>query len=194
MTKLLGLLFIASTTLTACASDSDDEFTSAATELEGIYKIGSYTHNAAACSAGGESRLGVESYAVVVKSEVFGQAYLLLMSCESPANCRERAAKLPTGEGFAADFSFSASELDGDVLLGVGGESGSLEGGKCIGGAKLDTRFARDGARLTIEQRITPAQAYAPEDGLCWTDDAAAAASGSCTELEQLTADFVEAL
>lgn len=194
MTKLLGLLFIASTALTACASDSNDEFTAAATELEGIYKIASYTHNEAACSAGGESRLGNESYAVVTKANALGFEYLLLMSCESPANCRERVAKLPTGEGFGIEFSFSASELDGDVLLGVGGESGSLEGGKCVGGAKLDTRFARTDARLTVEQRITPAKAYAPEDGICWTDAAAEAAEGSCTELELLTADFVEAL
>lgn len=193
MTKLLGLLFIASTTLAACA-DSNDEFADAAAGVEGIYKISTYTHNAAACSAGGESRLRSDTYAVAATQDVLGHEVLMFMSCASPTACRAQINQLRAGEPFVNGFTFTTNELDGAALTGRGASSGSLEGGRCVGGAKLDTMFVRTATRLTVEQRSTPAKAYAPEDGICWTDGAQANAIGSCTQMEHLTADFVEAL
>lgn len=193
MTKLLGLLFIASTTLAACA-DSNEQFADAATDVEGIYKVATYTRNDAACTPGGSQRLGNDGYAVAVVQEVLGHEMLTLTSCASPLDCRKKVDAMHSGDNFALEFQFATYELDDDdVLTGHGAWSGSLENGRCVGGERNDTRIVRDAGLLTVEQKIAPADAYAPEDGVCWTDGAQKGAEGNaCTAMERLTAEFVE--
>jgi uncharacterized membrane protein len=192
MTKLLGLLFIASSALTACA-DSNEEFADAATGLEGIYKVATYTRNDTACTPGGSSVLGNDGYAVAVMQEVLGHQMLTLTSCASPLDCRKKVDAMHSRDSFSIEFQFTTYELDDDALTGHGAWSGSLENGRCVGGERNDTRLVRSEGLLTVEQKITPADAYQPEDGLCWTDGATRGAEGnSCTALELLTAEFVE--
>lgn len=197
MTKLLGLAFIASTAfLTACA-DSGDDFGDAAAELSGIYKISTYTRNDTACAPGGGSLLEPTSdgYLVTLEQELFGTPILTLFSCESPSDCRLKANKAAAGELSSSDFAFQMNETEGDALVGHGASSGVFQNGKCIGGSALDTKLTRNGVALTIEQKETPAGAFDAEDGICWTDAAREHAEGnSCTAMEQLTAELVEAL
>jgi hypothetical protein len=193
MTKLLGLLFIASTTLTACA-DSNEEFADAASELEGIYKIATYTRNEAACIPGGSSALGNDGYAVAVVQEVLGRKMLTLTSCASPLDCRKKVDAMHSRSDFSLEFQFATYELDDDeALVGTGGSTGFLQNGKCVGGERRDTKLLREAGLLTVEHRVTIADDFLPEDGTCWSNDALESAKGNaCSAMELLTAEFVE--
>jgi hypothetical protein len=181
--------------LTACTTPAD-EFVDAAAQVEGIYRVTTYTRNDQACVPGGASLLTKETFAFAATQELFGITLLDVFSCDAPADCRAKLAKLDAGGGFGLDFGFSVSSVDREVLVGDGASTGFAEGTVCIGGEVTRTRLVVEGATLRLQQEITIADSYpADADGFCTTDAAKAAARGNaCSALEVLTADFVEPL
>lgn len=190
----LAVLAITLASLTACTTD--DEFIDAAAQVEGIYRVTSYTRNDQACVPGGASLLTKETFAFAATQQLFGITLLDVFSCEDPADCREKLNKLDTGGGFGLDFGFSVSGVEEGVMLGEGASTGFPEGATCSGGELTTTRLVVEGTTLRLQQEITVADDFAADaNGFCTTDAAKAAARGNaCSALEVLTAELVEPL
>ena len=130
MTKLLGFAFIASTALLITACDGGEgDFSGAAAELEGIYKISSYTRNEAACAPGGSSVLGNDRFAIAYTEEVLARPVLMLSSCASVDDCRAKLELIRTKQSFGSEFHFDATAVDGEALVARGASSGILKDG-----------------------------------------------------------------
>ena len=95
------------------------------------------------------------------------------------------------------EFSFTLSSIGASgSLRGQTAGTGFGDGSVCTGGELTTTTLDLTASTLRIEPEITIADDY-PEtsDGFCTTDAAIKAAQGkACSQLEVLTADFVEAL
>ncbi len=186
LSALLGL------TTAACSS----EFVETANSLEGIYRVDSHNYNEAMCAPGGESLITEESegYVVAFTEEVFGTDLLIVDSCASPENCRDKYPEWKTG-GYFKDFGFTVSKVEGNRLTGLGSSTGFGVEGQCEGGEKRETSMAFDETSISIELSETDSDTYPQDDGLCWTDQALKAAKGnSCSRMETMTATFVESL
>ena len=191
MQRLAVLISLAS--LTACTSN---DFVDAAAQVEGIYRVTTYTRNEQACVPGGASLLTKETFAFAATQQVLGLAVLDVFSCDDPADCRDKLAKLGTGGAFGLDFGFSVSDVQKGVMLGEGASTGFAEGGTCTGGEVTRTRLVVEGTTLRLQQEVTAADDYpADADGFCTSDAAKAAARGNaCSALEVLTAELIEPL
>ncbi|HEU0031947.1 MAG TPA: hypothetical protein VFQ53_15045 [Kofleriaceae bacterium] len=189
-------LAIVTVLVIGCGDSGSDDFARRASEVEGIYQVQAYTRNETACAPGGTSQLGSETFAFAVRQSFLGQTLLSVMSCASVADCHDKAARVQGGQGVALDFSFGVSEVSGDALVGQGASTGFGIDGVCTGGELTATTLTLDGDALAIEQQITVADDYPVDaDGFCTTDAARAAADGNtCTQLELLSATFVEPL
>jgi hypothetical protein len=177
----------------ACGDSSSSRYDELAASMEGIYSVQTYTRNEAACAPGGDSQLGTDVFAVVARESVFGTKYLSVRSCGSIAECRAVLA----GQGAGHDFTFAVYTPDDDgSLSGEGRSTGFGDGTTCREGEVTATTLTLAGGALRVEQQITIADDYPVDsEGFCSTDAAAAAAAGnSCSQLEVMTATFVEAL
>jgi hypothetical protein len=193
---LLGLV-LAACSGGAGGTDDPGEFELAADSVVGIYSLDSFLKNEAACTPDGMpvESLNGHGFAVAFKQQSFG-LLLDVLSCASPQDCRDKAAD--RDGGFTIDFSFGLSRLgvDGE-LTGEERSTGFSQGnGTCTRGSVSDTVLTLTGDQLRIEQAITIADDYAADpEGFCSTDLARDAAEGnSCSQMELLTATFVEAL
>lgn len=194
MKQRFGFGLLALLGLGACGGGG--ELGELASEMEGIYQVSAYTRNEAACAPGGESVLGQDGFVFVVRQELFGQDFVSAMSCSSITDCRDKHARLEAGELFGVDFSFAVSQVGvNGTLIGQGASSGFSEGELCVEGELTTTTFALDGDTLLVEQTITLANDYPADGGFCTTAGAQAAAEGNaCSQMETLTATFVEPL
>lgn len=176
---------------------SSDEFEAAAASMEGIYQVQSYTRNDNACSPGGESIVGADGFAAAYTQTFLGITLLSVLSCESPADCRDKLAAEKAGEGFQIDFLFSVQFLgDSGELTGSGASTGFGDGEVCTEAELTATLLTLTGSELRLEQAITIADDFpVDDDGFCTTRDASAAAEGkTCSQMEVLTATFFEPL
>jgi hypothetical protein len=181
--------------LGACGGGS--KFDSIAQDMEGVYQVGGFTHNDAACSPGGSSQLGTDQFAIVTEQTVFGIKLVSAFSCSSTADCHDKKTSLDSGDLFiSSEWSFGADQASGDSLVGNGADTGFADGSLCKQGSATTTTFALSGEALSISQEITIADDYPVDSqGFCSTDAArAAAANHSCSQFELLTATFVESL
>ncbi len=182
----------------ACGGgSSDDDFDAAAASMEGIYQVQSYTRNDNACSAGGESILGADRFAAAYTQKFLGITLLSVISCASPADCRDKLAAERAGEGFQIDFLFSVQFLGGDgELIGSGASTGFGDGEVCTEAELTATLLTLAGSELRLEQAITIADDFPVDsNGFCTTSGASAAAEGkTCSQLKVLTATFFEPL
>lgn len=182
--------------LMACTSHGASEFDQVASELEGIYQVQSYTRNEQACSPGGEDRLGDDRFAAAFTGEVFGIQFLEVVSCASPADCRDKVAAARSNQAYQLEFSFTVSELGANgELLGGGASTGFADNGVCRDAEITATTLVLADSALRLEQAITVAPDFPTADGVCSTRAAQdAAADRTCSELEVLTATFFESL
>jgi len=189
-----NLACLALLALTAC-DDNNGAFDDAAASAEGIYQVTSYTRNEAACAPGGTSQLGTDRFAVAFTQTIFGSRVLTVTSCASVADCRAKLADMRAQEPVLLQFQYAVNELDGDLLAGTGASTGFSEDGVCTAGEVMKTKLELVGAQLRIEQAITIADDYAPDDGFCTTTLAQKFAEGNvCSRMEALTAELLEVL
>jgi hypothetical protein len=192
----IGSLLLVS--LVACdGNSSSGNFDELASEMEGIYRVTSYTRNEAACVPGGENALGSDGFMFVTTQELFGTKLVSAMSCASVADCRDKQARVAAGDGVAIDFSFAASEVGtNNTLVGQGASTGFDEDGVCTGGELTTSTFRLTDGGLEIDLAITVAEDHPVDsDGFCTTSATQRAAQGlACSEMEALGAEFVEAL
>lgn len=158
--------------------------------LDGIYEIRSWTESRDGCDAEGASILESrdEPYFAVVEQEFFGTEYLWGNPCADLPACRE----LSDGDTV---LLFGWTFPDGNDDDGWRGYAWSAYplGDRC-GGLVVDLSLASagDGA-VRLERRSTDVPDFAPDDGECEPEDAAAAAEDlPCTGLEVLTAELLE--
>lgn len=188
------LVCLAALVFAACDS-GDVAFDDAAANVEGIYQVTAYTRNDAACSPGSDSLLGQDRFAVAFTQTIFGEHVLTVTSCASVADCRAKLADMRANEPVLLDFQFSANAVANSVLVGEGASTGFAEDGVCTGGEVSATSIELVGSRLRVEQAITIADDYLPENGFCTTDLAQRfAEDNTCSQLEVLTAELVEVL
>jgi len=196
--KTSAIVFILASLITTTAACSSGEFETLANEAEGIYQVQSHTENLASCEPGGESLLdpGSDQYLVARKQEIFGTPIMYIWSCASPADCRNKLTRIDAGEFVAIDFSFTLSSVDGGSLAGLTANTGFYMNGTCTEGGTADISLSVDADGLTLVEARTIADDYsADSDGFCTTDLAQDAAAGNeCSEMETLTAVFVESL
>lgn len=188
--------FAFSVLVTACTTSggSDLEFAQRAAEVEGIYRVESHLMNEAACAPGGSPMEDMHGFAFAKRGSVFGVDYLQIYSCESVADCRAKAAQAQFSG--LIDFSFTLSAVDGDLLIGTMSTSGYSDGGTtCSMPEMQELELALDGDALRIEGGIHKGHDYTTTDGICWTDKGREASEDApCSQMETLTATFVEAL
>jgi hypothetical protein len=149
----LAVIALSLASFAACSSNGD--FTDAAAEAEGIYKVTVFTHNQAACTPGGDSALGAETFAFAATHEFLGITVLDLFSCDDPTDCRSKLAALDSGGSFGLDFNFSLSGVQDGVLVSEGASSGFSDDGTCRDGSVTRTRLAVDAGGLRLQQEIT---------------------------------------
>lgn len=193
------LLALPLAALAACSDDEPISFGDIASSMEGIYRVDTHTENLDACAPGGDSLMsdGVEGYLVVQSRPIFGFPYLPMISCASPADCRDKLAAWDRNEGWVSDFSFAVEAANGEGdLIGGGASTGYGMDGICTEGTTFATLATLSGDSLAITLERTVADDYpADADGFCTTDLAKDAAAGnSCSQMETLTATFVEEL
>ena len=170
-------------------------FDEVASNVEGIYMVGTYTRNEAACTEGGTSALKTETFAVATKESFAGVTYLSVTSCESVADCHAKLDAIRAGTGAASDFHFAVDGTSGDTLTGAGAFTGFNMNGTCTMGSLTATRLTLSDTTLRIEKQITLASDYPAADGFCTTDLAKKNAEGKpCSQMEVLVATLVEAL
>jgi hypothetical protein len=181
----------------ACTDASSDE--AELRHVEGIYQVNSHTMNEQACSPDGATPVAdTEHFVVATVQDVFGTPVLQLASCASVAACRDLAARMAT-DFVSFEYGFTLSRADGELaLLGDGATTGFRDGNVCRLGDISTTKLIRSAdvpTTLHIEKSITIADDYAAKDDVCDTNAAREAARGNaCSQLETLTATFVEPL
>ncbi|MGE0397549.1 MAG: hypothetical protein AB7T06_12580 [Kofleriaceae bacterium] len=173
---------------------SDLEFEQRASEVEGIYRVDSHLMNEAACAPGGSAMQDSHRFAFAKRGNVFGTEYLQVYSCASLDDCRQKAAQSQFSG--VIDFGFTLSAVDGDLLTGTMSTSGYSDGGSTCSMPEMQRlTLALDGDALRIEGAIHIGEDYQTSDGICWTDKGLEASEDApCTQMETLTATFVEAL
>lgn len=194
--KYLALVGLAAA---ACSGGDgrDDEFVAAAESMEGIYQVQSFTRNDTACAPGGASILGSDRFAIAAKREILGRPFLDLISCASPSDCRDKLAAERAGEGFQIEFLFTLAALGDDgELTGEGASTGFGDGEVCREAELSDSLLTLAGSELRLEHAIVVADEFPVDsDGFCTTIAAAQAAAGKpCSQMEVLTATFLEPL
>lgn len=179
----------------ACGGES--EFEQRASTYEGIYQVTAYTRNEAACEPGGTSQLGSDTFGLAATQSFAGQQFMGLLSCADVADCRDKLAKIRANQiGFQVDFQFFVDSTGAaGTLTGKGASTGFNMNGSCTMAEVTRTTFAFDGTTLTVEQQITLADPYPPDNGFCTTDLAQQHAAGNaCSQMKNLAATFVEPL
>ena len=195
MTKLACLAGFIAIIAAGCTENTPSTFDDTAKNMEGIYQVSSLSRNAAACSPGGASLLGTDRFAVAFTQTIFGNRVLTVTSCASAADCREKLADMRAQEPVSLQFQYAANEIDGEALSGLGADSGFEEDGVCTQGALMSTKLERVGSQLRVEQSITIANDYLPDNGFCTTTLAQKfAESNACSQMETLTAELLETL
>lgn len=191
MKRWLGLVLCV-----AACGEGEGEFEQAATAVEGIYQVQTYTRNEQACSSGGVDAIDNDRFAVAVQQQLLGQRFLSVVSCASAIDCRAKLDDIRAGHGYTLEFQFVVSEADGDLLRGAGASTGFGSSGTCTRGEVTATTLELVGTSLAIEKRITVADDYpADSDGFCTTELTRKYAEGNaCSQLEVLTAALVEVL
>lgn len=181
--------------LFAACDDGDAAFGDAAANVEGIYQVTAYTRNDAGCAPGSTSQLGQDRFAVAFTQTIFGDRVLTVTSCASAADCRAKLADMRAQEPVLLEFQFSANAVSNSVLVGRGATTGFTEDGVCTRGEVSATTIELLGSRLRVEQAITIADDYLPDNGFCTTTLAERfAENNTCSQMELLTAELLEVL
>ena len=154
-------------------------------DLEGIYRIDTWTDNPTACSEGPSVLADRGDTALYLQAQsLLGTDFLNAETCADVPTCRTTAQG---GNSFGLGF---VDGSDDDGWTGTGAQAGGDGAGGCQG-ARRD--FSLTGATMIrIEIRTVTSQPF-PEDGegFCTTDAALDAAEGQpCTGLEVITATF----
>jgi hypothetical protein len=181
--------------VTACTgSGSDLDFDERASEIEGIYRLDTHLMNEFACAPGGAEMQGEHGFAFAKRGSVFGTEFLQIWSCESLEDCRAKAAQDQLSAPI--DFGFTLTGVDGDALTGFEATTGWTDGGNTCSMPELsDLVLELDGDLLRIEKEIRVGADYTTSNGICTTDKGRASAEkATCSQMETLTATFVEAL
>jgi hypothetical protein len=168
-------------------------------ELEGIYQIQTYTHNEQSCTEEGQSVLEqrTERFLFVVSSFVLGRPYVMAASCVSVDDCRGKLARARAMEASLTEFSLGfTTAIDDHTVGGRGVDTGSSGAGAFCTDSKInDHALARAADKsIRIEDKITIVGDHPKDsDGSCSSDGTLAAAVGkSCSQLDALTAQFIE--
>src|SRR5262245_44540512 len=93
--------YVLLTALAACGGGS--HFDDVAGNVEGIYMVNTYTRNEAACSEGGMSVLGMDTFAFATKVSFSGLSFLTIASCASVADCHLKVDEVHNGGGSGTD-------------------------------------------------------------------------------------------
>jgi hypothetical protein len=178
--------------MSACATDG--VFVDRASQVEGIYRVDSHLLNDSACSPGWTQLQDSHSFAFAKRSSIFGTEMLQVYSCSSLADCRQKAALQPF-EG-TIDFGFTLSDISGDTLTGFEVTTGYTDGsGTCTKPELSDIELTLAGGAMRIEKATQIGHSYPAQNGACTTDKGRAASEDApCSQMETLTATFVEAL
>jgi hypothetical protein len=179
--------------LLAVSACTDDEFSTRATSVEGIYRVDSHTRNEAACSPGGDPVEDTQTFAVAKRGDVLGIETLQILSCADVDDCRVKASTAFEGP---ISFSFVLTGVDGDALTGFEATSGFTTAGTTCEMPELSNlTLEMTGDTLQLEKRIQIGADYMSANGVCTTDQGRAAAEAApCSELETLTATRLEDL
>jgi hypothetical protein len=168
-------------------------------ELEGVYQIQTYTHNEQSCTEEGQSVLEqrTERFLFVVSSFLLGQPYLMAASCASVDDCKGKLARARAMEASLTEFSFSfTTAIDDHTFGGRAADTGSSGGGAFCTDSKVNDHTLSRAAdkSIRIEDKITLVGDHPKDsDGSCSSDGTLAAAVGkSCSQLDALTAQFIE--
>ncbi len=189
--KTLALALVSLSSL-VIGCGSDDPMADAV----GIYLVDSHTENLQTCTEGGDSLVEPDGpkYMVAYQSTFFGTAFLSMISCTDPADCRAVVAKVEAQEFFAIDFGYTIVDDDGDLESGDS-TSGFSRDGVCSGGSTGITRVTLNDDGMAIVVERIAADDYPLENGGCTTEGAVlAAANNSCSSRIDLRATFVESL
>lgn len=189
--KHLALIALSLVTASACA---DDDFGGRASEVEGIYQVDSHLLNDKSCSPGGTPFSDMHEFAFAKAGTLFGHDYLQIYSCESLADCRQKAA-LKQFEGNIS-FAFTLSGIDGEALTGFEATTGfTSTNGTCTMPELSNLVLKLDGDKLSIEKSTRIGHDYPADNGFCTTDKGREASEGAtCSEMETLNATLVETL
>ncbi|MFN0251490.1 MAG: hypothetical protein ACKV2T_31735 [Kofleriaceae bacterium] len=182
--------------VTACTTGGGSglAFEQRASEIEGIYRLDTHLMNDAACAPGGTPMGGEHGFAFAKRGSVFGTEFLQVWSCESLEDCRAKAAQDQLSAPI--DFGFTLTGVDGDALTGFEATTGWTDGSNTCSMPELsDLVLELDGDALRIEKAIRVGADYTTSNGICTTDKGRASAEkATCSQMETLTATFVEAL
>jgi hypothetical protein len=190
--KHLSFLALSLVTASACATDGD--FTARASEVEGIYQVKSHLLNDQGCSPGGDTVSDQHGFAFAKRASILGTDYLMIYSCASLDDCRQKAA-LKQFEGNIS-FAFTLSGIDGEALTGFEVTTGfTSSNGTCTMPELSNLVLTLEGDTLSIEKTTKIGHDYAAQNGACTTDKGREASeSASCSQMETLKATLVEAL
>ena len=173
---------IAVTVVAGCGGGIDSD-------LEGVYRIETWTDNPAACVEGPSVLVDRGDTALYLQAQsLFGTDFLNAETCVDVPTCRSIAL---AGDSFGLGLTDGS---DADGWTGTGAETGSDGAGGCQG-ARRDFLLT-GGPTIRIEIRTVASRPFSTDsDGFCTTDDALAAAEGQpCTSLEVITATFDSAI
>jgi hypothetical protein len=192
--KLLSSFAFTLSALAVSACATDGEFVDRASQVEGIYRVDSHLLNDSACSPGGTPYQDSHAFAFAKRGSVFGTEMLQVYSCASLADCRQKAALRPF-EG-NIDFGFTLSDISGDTLTGFEVTTGYTDGsGTCTKPELSDIELTLSSGAMRIEKATQIGHSYPAQNGACTTDKGRAASEDApCSQMETLTATFVEAL
>lgn len=189
--KHLSLIALSLVTSAAC---TDDGFGARASEVEGIYQVKSHLLNEQSCSPGGDPVQDADTFAFAKQTTILGNDYLMIYSCSSLADCRQKAAR-PVFEGNIS-FAFTLSGIDGDALTGFEATTGfTSTNGTCTMPELSDLVLTLDGDTLSIQKSTKVGHDYPSDKGYCTTDRGRAASEdAACSEMETLMATRLESL
>lgn len=188
--------------LLACGS-SDDAAASDVTNqaaFEGIYQLTAASENTASCVSSGASKLSAlrDQFFVITGSELFGQKYVVLNSCNSVAACQATRAAQQANQAYQIEYSFTlSSSTNATTLSGFYAGTGRGEGTQCIQRKYADhvLTLAPDHS-VHLESRTKNLADKPQKDNYCWVDPKESkleAATAACVSLEVLDGSFLQA-
>lgn len=168
--------------------------------FEGIYQLTGASENTTSCATAGDSKLTKlnDKFFVITSSQVFGEKYVILISCSDVANCQTKRTAQQANQFYQIEYSFTlTSSTNATTLNGFEATTGTNEGTQCVGRTYADhvlTLAADHSVHLESRSKKLADQ---PEDsdGFCVVEPAKSkeeAASVACSSLEAFDGSFVQ--
>jgi hypothetical protein len=187
--------------LVACGS-SDDSASGVTNQaaFEGIYQLTGASENTASCASPGDSTLSQlrDQFFVITGSEIFGQKYVVLNSCNSVAGCQATRTAQKTNQPYQIEYTFTlSSSTNATTLNGFYAGTGRGEGTQCVERDYAEHVLTLAGDHsVHLESRTKNLADKPQKDGFCWVDPNESkqeAASKDCVKLEVLDGSFLQA-